>query len=78
MEENIPNMNRFVYLAGSTRFAIFTDNEQVLYFNFQGKESLTTQFEKYHNLQQHYENFNKLASIDLGSLDETKVIVRKK
>jgi hypothetical protein len=35
IQENIPNMNRFVYLAGSTRFAIFTDNEQVLYLNFQ-------------------------------------------
>ena len=34
MQEQIPNMNRFVYLVGSTRFAIFTDNEQVLYFNF--------------------------------------------
>jgi hypothetical protein len=34
MQEHVPNMNRFVYLVGSTRLAIFTDNEQTLYFNF--------------------------------------------
>lgn len=78
IQENITNMNRFVYLAGSTRLAIFTNNEQVLYFNFQWPESLNEQLQKYHNLQQYYENFNKLASIDLWSLDETRVIVRKK
>ena len=78
IQEHVPNMNRFVYLAGSTRFAIFTDNGQTLYFNFQGQESLNEQFEKYHNLQQYYKDFDRLTTIDLGSLDETKVIVRKR
>lgn len=78
MQDNIPDMNRFVYLVGSTRLAIFTTNEQVIYFNFRGPESLQEQFEKFHTLQQHYAEFTNLSSIDLGSLDATKVIVRKK
>ena len=78
MQEHIPNMNRFVYLVGSTRLAIFTDAQQVIYFNFRGPDNLQEQFEKYHTLQQYYPNFDSIASIDLGSLDATKVIVKKR
>jgi hypothetical protein len=78
MQTELPTMNRFVYLAGSTRLAIFTENEQVIYFNFRDPENLQEQFEKYHTLQEHYEKFQNIASIDLGSLDKNKVIIRKK
>jgi len=78
IQEHVPNMSRLVYLAGSTRFAIFTDNGQTLYVNFQGFESLNEQFKKYHNLQHYYADFNRLTTINLWSLDATKVIVRKK
>jgi hypothetical protein len=71
-------MNRFVYLVGSTRLAIFTDNEQTLYFNFHWPESLEVQFEKYHTLQQYYTDFKSIATIDLAALDISKVIIRKK
>jgi hypothetical protein len=78
MQQEIPNMNRFVYLAGSSRLAIFTDKEQTLYFNFRDPEDLQEQFDKYHTLQQKYADFDKIALMDLGALDEHKVIVRKK
>jgi hypothetical protein len=78
MQQEIPNMNRFVYLAGSKRLAIFTDDEQTIYFNINDKEHLQEQFQKYHTLQQYYPSLNKIATLDLGSLDTTKVIVRKK
>jgi hypothetical protein len=78
MQQEIPNMTRFVYLAGSSRLAIFTDNEQTLYFNFRNPDNLQEQFDKYHILQQQYANFDTIATMDLGSLDKTKVIVRKK
>ena len=32
--ETFPDMKRFVYLAGSTRFAVFTSDDKTLYFNF--------------------------------------------
>jgi hypothetical protein len=72
----IPNIVRFVYLAGSPRLALFTDNGQTIYLNITNSEALQEQFKKYHTLQEHYENFGKLGTIDLGSLDESKTIVR--
>ena len=78
IQEEIPNITRFVYLAGSSRIAIFNDNDQVIFFNITTPENLQIQFEKYHNLQQYYQNFDRLASIYLWSLDENKIIVRKK
>ena len=78
MQERIPNMHRLVYLVGSRRLAIFVDDGKVLYFNFRGVESLQEQFEKYRMLQQYYGGLDSVATVDLGSLDATKVIVRKK
>ncbi|MDR3168787.1 MAG: hypothetical protein LBU27_03360 [Candidatus Peribacteria bacterium] len=76
IHEEIPNIVRFVYLAGSPRLALFTDNGQTLYLTVTTATALQEQFEKYHTLQERYQNFEKLQTIDLGSLDESKVIVR--
>jgi hypothetical protein len=78
IQKEIPTMNRFVYLAGSKRFAIFTQTEQTVYINLNDEESLQEQLTKYHMLQQYYPSIQRLATIDLGSLDATKIIVRKK
>ncbi|MDD4714336.1 MAG: hypothetical protein PHT72_02560 [Candidatus Absconditabacteria bacterium] len=75
--EAIPNIRRFVYLVGSRRVALFTTDEKVIYLNLQDIKTLETQFEKYHKLQKYYPDFDRIASIDLGSLDENRVIIRK-
>ncbi|MDR2415991.1 MAG: hypothetical protein LBD75_05300 [Candidatus Peribacteria bacterium] len=78
MQKEIPDMNRFVYLVGSKRFALFTQAGQTVYVNLSDKESIQDQLTKYHTLQQYYPSLDKLATIDLGSLNTMKVIVRKK
>jgi hypothetical protein len=78
VQKEFPNMNRFVYLAGSTRLVIFTNGEKTIYLNLQDPEKLDEQLNKYHMLQNYYKDFDKIAVIDLGSLDETKVTIRKK
>lgn len=78
LQEKFPTMSRFVYLAGSSRVAIFTSQEQTFYLNIASSDLLQKQFQKYDTLSQRYQDFDQLLSVDLGALDETKVIVRKK
>lgn len=78
-EEFWNNMLRFVYLAWSTRFAIFTSDDKTLYFNFPELSDIQQQREaqifKYNTLREKYPNFNKIEKIDLWALEENKTII---
>lgn len=78
--ETFPDMKRFVYLAWSTRFAIFTSDEKVLYFNFpkwgQIEEQRNLQISKYNILKEKYDNFSSVWTIDLWSLENNKTIIK--
>ena len=78
IQEEMPTMSQLMYFVGSKRFVIFTENQQEIYFDFTSKNDFLKQFEKYHLLQQYYPDKEALQVIDLGALDDTKVIVRKK
>jgi hypothetical protein len=69
-----------VYLAGSTRFAIFTSDQKVLYFNFPDwwtiKDQWNSQIAKYNILKEKYDKFNNVRTIDLWSLENNKAIVK--
>ena len=79
-EEFWSNMLRFVYLAGSTRFAIFTSDQKTLYFNFPEwwniEEQRDTQIFKYYTLREKYEKFWNIDKIDLWALEENKTIIK--
>ena len=79
-EEFWHNMLRFVYLAWSTRFAIFTNDQKTLYFNFPEwtdiQEQRETQIFKYNTLREKYQNFNDIWTIDLWALEDNKVIIK--
>lgn len=78
-QESFPDMKRFVYLAWSTRIAIFNIDDKTLYFNFPEWESVinswNTQIEKYYKLKNNYQNFDKIEKIDLWALEENKTII---
>ena len=78
-EEFWTDMLRFVYLAWSTKFAIFTSDQKTLYFNFPDllniEEQRETQIFKYNTLKQKYQRFDKIEKIDLWALEENKVII---
>lgn len=73
------NMVRFVYLAWSTRFAIFTSDDKTLYFNFPEwwniEQQRETQMFKYNILREKYPNFGKIEKLDLWALEENKAII---
>lgn len=78
-QEAFPDMKRFVYLAWSTRIAIFDIDDKTLYFNFPIWESVNNlwnnQIEKYYKLKDNYQNFEKIEKIDLWALEENKTII---
>ena len=78
-EEFWNNMVRFVYLAGSTRFAIFTSDQKTLYFNFPDwidvQQQRDAQIYKYKILKDRYQKFDKIEKIDLWALEENKTII---
>ena len=79
-EEFWNNMTRFVYLAWSTRFAIFTNDQKTLYFNFPEWSDILQQREnqisKYNILREKYSKFDKIENIDLWALENNKVIIK--
>lgn len=74
------DMLRFVYLAGSTRFAIFTSDQKVLYFNFPDWWNIENQWNsqifKYNTLREKYDKFWNIDKIDLWSLENNKTIIK--
>jgi len=78
--ETFPDMKRFVYLAGSTRFAIFTSDDKTLYFNFPKwgsiEEQRNLQVSKYDILKERYDKFSSVWTIDLWSLENNKAIIK--
>ena len=78
--EAFPNMKRFVYLAWSTRVAIFTEDWKTLYFNFPEwwviQEQRNSQIFKYNTLKERYNKFNNIWTIDLWALEENKTIIK--
>lgn len=78
--ETFPNMERFVYLAGSTRFAIFTSDGKTLYFNFprwwEIEDQRNLQISKYNILKEKYDKFSSVWTIDLWSLENNKAIIK--
>ena len=79
-KEAFPNMKRFVYLAWSSRIAIFTDDNKTLYFNFIKWSSIenqrNTQISKYNILKEKFTNFKYIRTIDLWALEDNKVIIK--
>ena len=79
-EEFWNNMLRFVYLTWSTRFAIFTSDYKVLYFNFPEwwniEDQWNSQIFKYNTLREKYEKFWNIEKIDLWSLENNKTIIK--
>ncbi len=79
-EEFWHNMLRFVYLAWSTRFAIFTSDYKVLYFNFPDwwniEDQWNSQIFKYNTLREKYDKFWNIDKIDLWSLENNKTIIQ--
>jgi len=73
------NMVRFVYLAGSRRFAIFTSDQKTLYFNFPEwwniEDQRNSQIFKYNTLREKYPNFWRIEKIDLWALENNKTII---
>ena len=73
-------MKRFVYLAGSTRFAVFTSDDKTLYFNFPKwwsvEEQRNLQVSKYNILKEKYDKFSSVWTIDLWSLENNKTIIK--
>ena len=74
------NMLRFVYLAWSTRFAIFTSDYKVLYFNFPDwwniEDQRNSQIFKYNTLREKYDKRGNVEKIDLWSLENNKTIIQ--
>ena len=79
-KESFPSMKRFVYLAWSTRIAIFTPDNKTLYFNFPKwspiEDQWNTQISKYNILKEKYPNFNNIWTIDLWALENNKAIIK--
>ena len=79
-KETFPDMERFVYLAWSTRIVIFTSDDKSLYFNFIKwlpiEEQWNTQVQKYNILKEKYHNFKDVRTIDLWALEDDKVIIK--
>lgn len=79
-KESFPDMKRFVYLAWSTRIAIFTSDDKTLYFNFikwsSIEEQWNIQMQKYNILKEKYDSFKDVWTIDLWALEEDKVIIK--
>ena len=79
-EEFWNNILRFVYLAWSTRFAIFTSDQKTLYFNFPDwwniEDQRNSQIFKYNTLRKKYEKFWNIEKIDLWSLENNKTIIQ--
>ena len=78
--ETFPDMKRFVYLAWSTRIAIFTPDDKTLYFNFPKwspiEDQRNIQVQKYNILKEKYHSFKDVRTIDLGALENDKVIIK--
>lgn len=78
--ETFPDMKRFVYLAGSTRFAVFTSDDKTLYFNFpkwgEIEDQRNLQVSKYNILKEKYDKFSSVWTIDLWSLENNKAIIK--
>ena len=79
-KETFPDMKRFVYLAWSTRIAIFTSDDKTLYFNFiewlSIQEQREAQLQKYNILKEKYHSFKDVWTIDLWALEDDKVIIK--
>lgn len=73
LQENFPEMSRFVYLVGSKNFIIF-EKQKIIYLH---KENIEHQIQKYQWLKKYFPNFEGTYEIDLGSLLENKVIVKE-
>jgi len=71
IRESFPDLDRFVYLVWSSNFLVF-ENWKMIYLY---KEDIPHQLQKYQWLKTHYDAFYSLATIDLWSLSQEKVVV---
>jgi hypothetical protein len=70
-----PWYKRLVYLPWSSRTVVFVSDDKRVYLN--NKNPLTWQIENYNLLQKYYDQSDGLKIIDLGSLENDKIIVRQ-
>ena len=73
--EAFPDYDRIVYLPWSSMTVIILKSWLRIYVNNQN--SLEWQIENYNLIKQYYKDFNSLRTIDLGSLQWDKIIVKK-
>ena len=71
IQEAFPRMTRFVYLVGSQNFIVFEDGKMIYLY----KDNVLHQIDKLQKLQKYYEEYKNLATVDLWSLTQDKVIV---
>ena len=71
IRQAFPEMTRFVYLAGSSNFMVFEGWKMIYLY----KEDIPHQLQKYEWLKKYYDAFYSLATIDLWSLNQEKVVV---
>jgi len=69
--ETFPEMDRFVYLAGSPNFIVFENWKMIFLY----RDDVPHQLQKYNRLKKYYDAFDTLSTIDLWSLTQEKVVV---
>ncbi|HRX63763.1 MAG TPA: hypothetical protein P5060_01525 [Candidatus Absconditabacterales bacterium] len=74
ISQGFPGYYRLVYLPGSSMTVVFITDQKRVYLNNQN--SLTGQIQNYSLLKKYYQDFGKIKIIDLGSLEDDKIIVR--
>lgn len=74
IQDVVPNIARTVYLPGGEKILIVLQDKKRIYLNVSG--DIPDQIQKLLWLQQYYNNYKKISTIDLWSLKWGEVIVR--
>jgi len=75
IQDYFPNNKQIVYMPGAQRTVVFLQWNKKIYLN--NFKSLEDQLKNYEKLKKFYIDFDKVYSIDLWSLADDRVIVRK-
>lgn len=73
--EYFPKLQDLLYLPGAQRTKVYFKNWLIVYFN--NFKSIEEQLIHFEQLYKYYEDFEKISIIDLGSLSDDNVIIKK-
>jgi len=73
--ESFPKIHRMVYLPGAKRMLLIFPDQKKVYFNL--SKGLDEQITDFEHLRKYYDGFENLWEVDLGSLSDDKIIVKK-